>query len=559
MMMTTSMTSVYFPPSASALHQKRRKAKKHALRVPRPKNCFMLYRSKILPMVMVELGMINNKIISKIAAERWHNEPEPVKAWYRLMAKRIKDEHVRNNPGYKYAPHKKPMVSEVAGAASGDRINRRDGYGDGEGDDTEVDGEGEDEDMDQEYSYRPESGVQNDGLDVRLTRTHQRRDAASSNSKALKTGKRIKLAYSDHLSQHKKTRESKDMSYCGRRMDSALESGSSVGDPDSILSRRQSKRDESQVFSVVHPYSDVSTGGVPTAFSGFESTGTTLLPLAGYSLIEHQLYLAMQQSENQQILQQQQQQQQYPSLYQTNPFTPVSITDNPRPLSPPLYDLPLDVNSSSATLVDPINHWMTHRYNDPKAALEHLGLPTTNSFANLTVQAPLSKTQHIFGKPHPTYYADGDAAKLGCLNTMDKELPPLPMGGAENDPHAIMSQMYTEYKSELSWATPMQGFPTPLFAAKEPDPTVPMMMMSLVDVQQKRQRQEQQQDQLQQQQQQQQQQSQEQSQQLQNQQQQQYLIKPACPAGFMSFTDIGQGSLSMMDIFSWPTEGSSGN
>ncbi|KAI8601592.1 high mobility group box domain-containing protein, partial [Dissophora ornata] len=100
------MTSVYFPPSASALHQKRRKAKKHALRVPRPKNCFMLYRSKILPMVMVELGMINNKIISKIAAERWHNEPEPVKAWYRLMAKRIKDEHVRNNPGYKYAPHK---------------------------------------------------------------------------------------------------------------------------------------------------------------------------------------------------------------------------------------------------------------------------------------------------------------------------------------------------------------------------------------------------------------------------------------------------------------------
>ncbi|KAK3835703.1 MAG: high mobility group box domain-containing protein, partial [Linnemannia gamsii] len=72
--------------------------------VPRPKNCFMLYRSKVLPMIMAELGSINNKIISKIAAERWRAETEPVKIWYRDMAKYGKEEHARNNPGYKYAP-----------------------------------------------------------------------------------------------------------------------------------------------------------------------------------------------------------------------------------------------------------------------------------------------------------------------------------------------------------------------------------------------------------------------------------------------------------------------
>ncbi|ORY99515.1 high mobility group box domain-containing protein, partial [Lobosporangium transversale] len=72
----------------------------------RPKNCFMLYRSIILPMIMVELGMINNRVISKIAAERWRTESESVKAWYKLMASRGKEEHARIHPGYKYTPHK---------------------------------------------------------------------------------------------------------------------------------------------------------------------------------------------------------------------------------------------------------------------------------------------------------------------------------------------------------------------------------------------------------------------------------------------------------------------
>ncbi|KAG0027228.1 hypothetical protein BGZ82_009100 [Podila clonocystis] len=113
----SSSSYVYFPPTASALHQKRRKDKRQALRAPRPRNCFMLYRSKVLPQIMVELGTINNKIISKIAAERWRAEKEDVKAWYRMMAKRGKEEHARNNPGYKYAPYKKQMMAEMRNIA----------------------------------------------------------------------------------------------------------------------------------------------------------------------------------------------------------------------------------------------------------------------------------------------------------------------------------------------------------------------------------------------------------------------------------------------------------
>ncbi|KAG0057868.1 hypothetical protein BGZ83_000055 [Gryganskiella cystojenkinii] len=108
----------FFPPTASALHQKRRKAKKHALRVPRPKNCFMLYRTQIMPMIMIELGNINNKIISQIAAERWNAESEPVKVWFRMLAKKGKEEHAINHPGYKYAPHKKLIEDIAAGRAT---------------------------------------------------------------------------------------------------------------------------------------------------------------------------------------------------------------------------------------------------------------------------------------------------------------------------------------------------------------------------------------------------------------------------------------------------------
>ncbi|KAG0237660.1 hypothetical protein BGW41_008325 [Actinomortierella wolfii] len=103
----------------SALHQKRRKLKRHAQRVPRPKNCFMLYRSKILPAIMAEWGgLVNNRILSKIAAERWKKgESDEVRRYYQQLAKQGNEEHRRIHPDYKYtAPPSSSLLSSSHGA-----------------------------------------------------------------------------------------------------------------------------------------------------------------------------------------------------------------------------------------------------------------------------------------------------------------------------------------------------------------------------------------------------------------------------------------------------------
>ncbi|KAF9977516.1 hypothetical protein BGZ73_005787 [Actinomortierella ambigua] len=115
---TPNAAAIYFPPSMSALHQKRRKLKRHAQRVPRPKNCFMLYRSKILPAIMAEWGgLVNNRILSKIAAERWQSdEPDHVRRYYQLLARQGNEEHRRIHPDYKYtAPASSSSVSYAKG------------------------------------------------------------------------------------------------------------------------------------------------------------------------------------------------------------------------------------------------------------------------------------------------------------------------------------------------------------------------------------------------------------------------------------------------------------
>ncbi|KAG0235010.1 hypothetical protein BGW42_005965 [Actinomortierella wolfii] len=111
---TPNAAAIYFPPTMSALHQKRRKLKRHAQRVPRPKNCFMLYRSKILPAIMAEWGgLVNNRILSKIAAERWKKgESEEVRRYYQQLAKQGNEEHRRIHPDYKYtAPPSSSLLS----------------------------------------------------------------------------------------------------------------------------------------------------------------------------------------------------------------------------------------------------------------------------------------------------------------------------------------------------------------------------------------------------------------------------------------------------------------
>ncbi|KAG0326976.1 hypothetical protein BGZ99_008633 [Dissophora globulifera] len=536
----TSMTSVYFPPSASALHQKRRKAKKYALRVPRPRNCFMLYRSKVRPMIMVELGKINNKEISKIAADRWRNETESVKAWYRTMAKQGKDEHAKHNPGYKYTPNKKLMVAATAVTATAtislygiDPLKSEDGYGD----------------MDAEYAS---------DIELTLKRRSRRHGQSTSQSNTCtnRSTKRVKLT--DHILRSKKTQESSGW-YHGRRP-SAKVNGAQCGEIKSAHSR--SNRSEGQAFHHTHVFSDhrmSATDGplAPMPLSELDCASGAM-SMACYSPIDQHLYLAIQQHENMQSVQrhqqqhpQQQQQQQRQQLRSTQSFTPGSVTLDHSSTDSSLYNLSADANASSATLVDQINTWMTHRYTDPNAVIEHLRLTAPDTICAEGGQALMGKATHLCGcvDAPPTSASNNngndDTKRVGHLCAADKELPSLPLEATKNyDTNVVLSRLYDQYNSSSVWPPiPLQGFPVQFFTVKGPEAismTTTVMEGGRGECTELWQ-QHAQQVRL--------------PQQEQHCPQQEYLIRPVHPNGFMSFAEAGQESLSTIGIFSWPSEG----
>ncbi|KAG9323195.1 hypothetical protein KVV02_002984 [Mortierella alpina] len=503
--------SVYFPPSASALHQKRRKAKRHEIRAPRPKNCFMLYRSKVLPMIMVELGSINNKVISKIAAERWRAETEPIKTWYRQMAKQGKEEHARNHPGYKYAPNKKLLTMATATVSAPSRADRdyRGEVRDEDDEDEDMDEEDEMDAMDRSHGTRdlPDARRRSPRHDGTLGQSVSYVEFRGSNKRA-KTGANV-------ISRHRKPRDSNARALSRTEGDSSGAQEYAM-DPSSCLCVSD--------FYAAFPLSTLEYNSSASSF-----------PLLGSSLIDQQLYLQVQQPKIQQShtpLLQDQNQLQASTLY----------TGVPGVSS--FYDLTADMNSSSSTLVDPVNNWMTHRYQDPGTLYEHL------HFADAHKVAGSSNTRDALQKS-----LDLQAGMKGPMEMthllLDKDLPPLPFeisvqdsafeSSSFDDPQMILSHLYAEYNNPGD----QQEFPLQLLAAKECEPQMFSMQDNdfgfddrllrppALDELQGHQHQ----------------------QQLQQQQhQQQYLIKPAYPTGFMSFTDIGEGAFSSMDMFTWPSQ-----
>lgn len=386
---STTIAAVYFPPTASALHQKRRKALKQKLRVPRPKNCFMLYRSKVLPMIMAEFGNINNKIISKIAAERWRAESEHIKTWYRDMAKYGKEEHARKNPGYKYAPLNKMRTmaatalshliqsqhstKTVTASQDSDELNM-----------DEDDKAGDEDYVDGSSSYRRQS-------------VHQRQQ------------------------RQQMTTQSGFRSQAGKRRNS------NVGSENSLSPQNKKPRDHLKNH-VNYPPLNFSTD----SFSNLVSAETIGLPMF------------------------EQQQQQYQECYQAYPLAGPS-----RPLPALSYDasssaasasntisiygLAGDKNASEVTLVDPIDHWTTHRYQDAPSYFKHTNLSPVTT----TLLSPNSGVQ----KSKLTAASLVSPSKLRMIDPkilMEKELPPLPheistYNNNINDSNSTLAQIFLDY------------------------------------------------------------------------------------------------------------------
>ncbi|KAF8873163.1 high mobility group box domain-containing protein, partial [Gymnopilus junonius] len=78
--------------------------------IPRPPNCFILYRSEKLAQLRREASEIPGcsfKDTRALISKMWQEEPEEVLEYWRQKAERKAAEHRLTYPGYKYQPKKK--------------------------------------------------------------------------------------------------------------------------------------------------------------------------------------------------------------------------------------------------------------------------------------------------------------------------------------------------------------------------------------------------------------------------------------------------------------------
>ncbi|KAG1147319.1 hypothetical protein G6F37_000823 [Rhizopus arrhizus] len=75
--------------------------------IPRPLNCFLLYRIEKQKEIVAKCPGANHRDISKIIAKWWTEATEEEKRPFREQARIAKQEHYKMYPTYKYAPKKK--------------------------------------------------------------------------------------------------------------------------------------------------------------------------------------------------------------------------------------------------------------------------------------------------------------------------------------------------------------------------------------------------------------------------------------------------------------------
>ncbi|KAF4769003.1 hypothetical protein HAV15_008980 [Penicillium sp. str.  len=75
-------------------------------KVPRPPNCFILYRQANHNLVKNANPGVSNNEISRILGARWNNESPEVRMQFTRLADDLKREHAIKHPDYQYAPRR---------------------------------------------------------------------------------------------------------------------------------------------------------------------------------------------------------------------------------------------------------------------------------------------------------------------------------------------------------------------------------------------------------------------------------------------------------------------
>lgn len=74
--------------------------------IPRPSNCWILYRAHRHKQLKAENPDIPNEEVSRIAGSEWRNSTKAFKDVWRVKAKELKLQHAQDHPDYKYNPRK---------------------------------------------------------------------------------------------------------------------------------------------------------------------------------------------------------------------------------------------------------------------------------------------------------------------------------------------------------------------------------------------------------------------------------------------------------------------
>ncbi|EED81751.1 predicted protein, partial [Postia placenta Mad-698-R] len=76
--------------------------------IPRPSNCFILYKNDYIRRLYESGYEAMSKDITKVIGAQWRLLPENERRYWKDKAKEVKDDHRLSNPGYRYKPeHKK--------------------------------------------------------------------------------------------------------------------------------------------------------------------------------------------------------------------------------------------------------------------------------------------------------------------------------------------------------------------------------------------------------------------------------------------------------------------
>nr|APB08803.1 mating type protein [Neofusicoccum kwambonambiense] len=78
--------------------------------VPRPMNCFIIYRKEKHASVVAANPGLHNNDISKIIGRMWKAETNATKEIFKAKAEKLNKEHAAANPNYRYTPRKSVVI-----------------------------------------------------------------------------------------------------------------------------------------------------------------------------------------------------------------------------------------------------------------------------------------------------------------------------------------------------------------------------------------------------------------------------------------------------------------